>query len=153
MFHLGFEIAIGMGRGKVIEVTENNAAEILKTRAFEQVSWKIRHEIRDHVGHLTQVYGNKIDLKDRTETVYSVARTDDSSQVLLVSFDSLQRQIKFEKNNDPTVQYLIRVVGVTDDKLVMTHRKYGQELGELTSTELVDVVRRCIEVAMNLTAR
>jgi hypothetical protein len=153
--NLGFEIAIGIGRGKVIDVPKLPAEQIMDS-AFDLVSWEIRHEIRKHVEYLKQVHGNKVELADRNEAVYSLARTDDSTQVLLVSFDSAQRHIAFEKTNDPTVNYLIRVVGVSPNaggstaKANMTHRKYGQELGELTTTELPDLIRHCIEVATEL---
>lgn len=71
-------------------------------------------------------------------------------------FDSSQRHITFEKTSDPTVNHLIRVVGVSPNagsdtgKVRMTHRKYGTELGKLINVELVDVVRHAIEVAMGL---
>ncbi len=86
--HLGFEIAIGIGRGKVINVPKLPAEQIMDS-AFDLVSWEIRHEIRQHVEYLNQVHGNKTELADRNKAMYSLARTDDSTQVLLVSFDSL----------------------------------------------------------------
>src|SRR5689334_16593437 len=151
MFGLGFEIALDMGRGKAIDVADIKLPEeqVLNS-AFDIVSWEVRHEIRDHVKYLNQVHGNKLALADRNNAVYSLSKVDDSLQVLLIAFDSLQRHITFEKTNDPTVSHLIRVVGVSPNvdtntgKARMTHRKYGQELGELTSTELVDVVRHCV---------
>jgi hypothetical protein len=149
MCGLGFEIAIGMGRGRVMEVSKSPSENLLD-RAFDLVKLTVRREVRSHVAYLNQKHGNKLTLDDRDESFGSLARLDDTSQVLLVKYDSLQRHVSFEKTKDPTVNYLIRAIGLADNEPKMTHRKYGNELGELSATELVDVVRNVVETAMGM---
>lgn len=84
-------------------------------------------------------------LDDRNSDQYFVSRTDDTSQVLAVTFNSVRHEIAFEKDNGPEPVHRLIAIDVRDSKPFVSHRKFGSDLGVLLAVGIADVVRKAID--------
>lgn len=119
----------------------------LKDSEFIQLTLHVQTEIKERVEYYRRKHGREVlEANFQDDKQYFISLGADNTQVLTVTFDSLRHEITFHKENGPEpVNRVIRIQVQSNDRLVLTHRKAGVELGITSYAKLDRVVHPSVD--------